>query len=123
MADDARQSLPDLAKSTQPETEPLSEDFDFFELLRRLERRRGLFGYSGQADREPARLGQHIRLSFSAREVVKFQEADGKAPARITVASLGLLGPEGPMPGSTPGTWSQMHGSILPLPNQRSGIT
>lgn len=49
-------------------------------------------------DREPARLGQHIRLSFSARDVVKFQEADGKAPARITVASLGLLGPEGPMP-------------------------
>ena len=98
MADDARQSLPDLAKSTQPETEPLSEDFDFFELLRRLERRRGLFGYSGRADREPARLGQHIRLSFSARDVVKFQEADGKAPARITVASLGLLGPEGPMP-------------------------
>ncbi|HEV2507811.1 MAG TPA: type VI secretion system baseplate subunit TssG [Mesorhizobium sp.] len=98
MADDARQSLPDLAKSALPETEPLSEGFDFFELLRRLERRRGLFGYSGQADREPARLGQHIRLSFSARDVVKFQEADDKAPARITVANLGLLGPEGPMP-------------------------
>ncbi|MFD9898325.1 type VI secretion system baseplate subunit TssG [Mesorhizobium sp. NPDC059025] len=98
MADDARQSLPDLGASALPETESLSEGFDFFELLRRLERRRGLFGYSGQADREPARLGQHIRLSFSARDVVKFQEADDKAPARITVASLGLLGPEGPMP-------------------------
>ena len=98
MADDARQSLPDLAKSILPETEPLSEDFDFFELLRRLERRHGLFGYSGQVDREPARLGQHIRLSFSARDVVKFQEAADKAPARITVANLGLLGPEGPMP-------------------------
>jgi type VI secretion system protein ImpH len=93
MADDARQSLPDLAQPA-----PLSEEYDFFELLRRLEQRRGLFGHSGTADREPARLGQHVRLSFSARDVVKFQDASEKAPARVTVANLGLLGPEGPMP-------------------------
>ena len=103
MADDARQSLPDLgvpaSDAVAPKgTEALSEGFDFFELLRRLEQRGGLFGYSGQADREPGRLGQHVRLSFSARDVVKFQEAGEKAPARITVANLGLLGPEGPMP-------------------------
>ncbi|TIT72687.1 MAG: type VI secretion system baseplate subunit TssG, partial [Mesorhizobium sp.] len=41
---------------------------------------------------------QQVRLSFSARDVVKFQEAGEKAPARVTVANLGLLGPEGPMP-------------------------
>ncbi|MGX5799745.1 type VI secretion system baseplate subunit TssG [Bradyrhizobium sp. Arg314] len=98
MADDARQSLPDLARPAPNEGEALSESFDFFELLRRLEQRRGLFGHSGQADREPARLGQHVRLSFSARDVVKFQDARDKAPARVTVANLGLLGPEGPMP-------------------------
>ncbi|RVD56868.1 type VI secretion system baseplate subunit TssG [Mesorhizobium sp. M2D.F.Ca.ET.185.01.1.1] len=98
MADDARQSLPDLAQPAPKEAEALSEGFDFFELLRRLEQRRGLFGYSGTADREPARLGQHVRLSFSARDVVKFQDARDKAPARVTVANLGLLGPEGPMP-------------------------
>ncbi|AZO71113.1 MULTISPECIES: type VI secretion system baseplate subunit TssG [unclassified Mesorhizobium] len=103
MADDARQSLPDLARPAPSETIPagigaLSEGFDFFELLRRLEQRGGLFGYSGQANREPARLGQQVRLSFSARDVVKFQEAGEKAPARVTVANLGLLGPEGPMP-------------------------
>ncbi|TIS56955.1 MAG: type VI secretion system baseplate subunit TssG [Mesorhizobium sp.] len=103
MADDARQSLPDLARPAPSAAAPdgigaLSEGFDFFELLRRLEQRGGLFGYSGQANREPARLGQHVRLSFSARDVVKFQEAGEKAPARITVANLGLLGPEGPMP-------------------------
>lgn len=98
MADDARQSLPDLARPAPTEAEPLSEGFDFFELLRRLEQRRGLFGHSGTADREPARLGQHVRLSFSARDVVKFQDASEKAPARVTVANLGLLGPEGPMP-------------------------
>ncbi|MDX8467165.1 MULTISPECIES: type VI secretion system baseplate subunit TssG [Mesorhizobium] len=103
MADDARQSLPDLARPAQSEAAPdrieaLSESFDFFELLRRLEQRGGLFGYSGQANREPARLGQHVRLSFSARDVVKFQDAGENAPARVTVANLGLLGPEGPMP-------------------------
>lgn len=98
MADDARQSLPDLAQPVSNEAEALPEGFDFFELLRRLEQRRGLFGHSGNADREPARLGQHVRLSFSARDVVKFQDATEKAPARVTVANLGLLGPEGPMP-------------------------
>ena len=98
MADDARQSLPDLAQPALAEAEALSESFDFFELLRRLEQRRGLFGHSGTADREPARIGQHVRLSFSARDVVKFQDAGDKAPARVTVANLGLLGPEGPMP-------------------------
>ncbi|MBZ9819414.1 type VI secretion system baseplate subunit TssG [Mesorhizobium sp. CA4] len=98
MADDARQSLPDLVQPAPNEAEALSESFDFFELLRRLEQRRGLFGHSGTADREPARLGQHVRLSFSARDVIKFQDAGEKAPARVTVANLGLLGPEGPMP-------------------------
>ncbi|RWM31639.1 type VI secretion system baseplate subunit TssG [Mesorhizobium sp.] len=103
MADDARQSLPDLGRSAPNAAAPsgaeaLSDGFDFFELLRRLEQKGGLFGYSGQANREPARLGQHVRLSFSARDVVKFQEAGEKAPARVTVANLGLLGPEGPMP-------------------------
>ncbi|RWH68334.1 type VI secretion system baseplate subunit TssG [Mesorhizobium sp.] len=98
MADDARQSLPDLAQPAPTEAEPLSEGYDFFELLRRLEQRRGLFGHSGTAEREPARLGQHVRLSFTAKDVVKFQDAGERAPARVTVANLGLLGPEGPMP-------------------------
>jgi type VI secretion system protein ImpH len=98
MADDARQSLPDLAQPATTAAETLSEGFDFFELLRRLEQRHGLFGHSGTADREPARLGQHVRLSFSARDVVKLQDTGDKSPARVTVANLGLLGPEGPMP-------------------------
>ena len=44
MADDARQSLPDLDKVDLGQTEGLSEAFDFFELLRRLEQKGGLFG-------------------------------------------------------------------------------
>jgi type VI secretion system protein ImpH len=98
MADDARQSLPDLDRAGLDRAEGLSDTFDFFELLRRLERRGGLFGYSGQPEREPARLGQHVRLSFSARDVVEFREATDKAPPRVTVANLGLMGPEGPLP-------------------------
>ncbi len=98
MADDARQSLPDLDKFDLDRVEELDDTFDFFELLRRLERRGGLFGYSGHADREPARLGQHVRLSFSAKDVVAFRQAKDKTPARVTVANLGLMGPEGPMP-------------------------
>ncbi|RWF57423.1 MAG: type VI secretion system baseplate subunit TssG [Mesorhizobium sp.] len=104
MADDARQSLPDLDKFDLDRVEELDDTFDFFELLRRLERRGGLFGYSGHADREPARLGQHVRLSFSAKDVVAFREASDetpgkhRTPARVTVANLGLMGPEGPMP-------------------------
>jgi type VI secretion system protein ImpH len=98
MADDARQSLPDLAQPDPEQAEALSAAFDFFELLRRLERRGGLFGHSGRPDREPARLGQHVRLAFSVQDVVEFLEPTDKAPARVTVANLGLLGPEGPMP-------------------------
>lgn len=120
MADDARQSLPDLAQeqavvASKPRSSPrakgrpvpqaakadeaeLSAAYDFFELLRRLERRSGLFGHSGRPDREPARIGQHVRLSFATQDVVDFDDAEGKRPARISVANLGLLGPEGPMP-------------------------
>lgn len=93
MADDARQSLPDISRF-----EPLSETFDFFELLRQLERGSRLFGHAGRADREPARLGQHVRLGFAAQDVVEFREATDKDPARVTVANLGLMGPEGPLP-------------------------
>jgi len=93
MADDARQSIPDLDKG-----EGLSETFDFFELLRRLEQGGRLFAHSGRPDREPARLGQHVRLGFAAQDVVAFREATDKGPARVTIASFGLLGPEGPMP-------------------------
>lgn len=98
MADDARQSLPDLESSSPNQGDDLSEAFDFFELLRRLEQRGGLFGHSGRADREPARLGQHVRLAFSARDLVEFRPASSTVKARVTVANIGLLGPEGPMP-------------------------
>jgi type VI secretion system protein ImpH len=93
MADGAGQSLPHLEDAT-----PLSETFDFFELLRRLEREGRLFGRSGRLAREPARLDQHVRLGFSPRDVMQFTPEGETTPARVTVANFGLLGPEGPMP-------------------------
>ncbi|MHA6643544.1 type VI secretion system baseplate subunit TssG [Mesorhizobium sp. A623] len=117
MADDARQSLPDLdapdtsaavaeaapdaagTASPMPDRQTdLSEAFDFFELLRQLEREGHLFGHAGRPDREPARLGQHVRLGFATQDLVELREATETLPARVTVANLGLLGPEGPMP-------------------------
>ena len=98
MADDARQSLPDLDKVGLARPRAVRG----VRLLRAVAPARatksGLFGHSGRPDREPARLGQHVRLSFCRQDVVEFREAGDKAPARVTVANLGLLGPEGPMP-------------------------
>lgn len=93
MADNARQSPPDLTQDGD-----LSDAFDFFELLRRLEKRGGLFGYAGPASREPARLGQHIRLGFATHDVAEYQAGQDGLPAKVTIANIGLLGPEGPLP-------------------------
>ena len=93
MADDSRQPLSDLiGADVAPET------IDFFELLRVLERSGRLFGHGGPPDREPARLGQQVRLSFAAADVAAVDEGIGEDPVRVTVANFGLLGPEGPMP-------------------------
>ncbi|MCO5066542.1 MAG: type VI secretion system baseplate subunit TssG [Rhizobiaceae bacterium] len=93
MADGARQPSPDLTAAGGPPPEL----FDFFELLRRLEADGSLFGHAGRPEREPARLGQHVRLGFAVQDVIGFRQAAGE-PTRVTVANLGLLGPEGPMP-------------------------
>lgn len=92
MADDARQSPPDLRDR------PAFHGYDFFELLRQLEADRRLFGRGGRPDAEPARLGQQVRLAFAARDVVRHEPASDGAPCRVTVTNLGLLGPEGPLP-------------------------
>lgn len=118
MADDARQPSPDLSAQDLREPPPAeaaarpepareaapeiaapapSDAFDFFELLRRLERGGRRFGHAGRADAEPARLGQHIRLGFAVKDVAEFRPG-GEGPPRVTVANIGLLGPEGPMP-------------------------
>ncbi|WP_106797488.1 type VI secretion system baseplate subunit TssG [Rhizobium sp. H4] len=94
MADNAGQPLPDLKNDAVRS----AEQFDFFELLRRLENADSIFGQAGPPHREPARLGQHIRLGFAVQDIAKLEPSTETAPARVTVATIGLLGPEGPMP-------------------------
>jgi type VI secretion system protein ImpH len=92
MADSGRQSQPDL-------TGRPVEQMDFFELLRTLERGGAAsFGYGGRPDREPARLGQEVRMGFATRDVAALTPGAGGRPPQVTVALLGLLGPEGPLP-------------------------
>ena len=72
---------------------------DFFELLRRLEAAGGRFGRGGRPDREPARLGQELRLGFAVRDVAGADARRRRARRRGSRSTLfGLLGPEGPMP-------------------------
>jgi type VI secretion system protein ImpH len=93
MADNAGQPTSDLKARAVPST-----SYDFFELLRQLEGEGQVFGQGGRPEREPARLGQHVRLGFAAADVTHFEPARDGRTARVTVANLGLLGPEGPMP-------------------------
>lgn len=90
MADGPRQPQPDLG--------PRPEAMDAFALLRNLERNGGRFGNAGRPDREPARLGQAVRLAFATADVAGMRPKTDEAPAKVSLASIGLLGPEGPMP-------------------------
>jgi type VI secretion system protein ImpH len=93
VADVAGQPRPDLTGGLAA-----PESMDFFELLRRLEREGARFGRSGGPSREPVRLGQRARLSFSTRDVSGFVPGTETTPPRVDVEVLGLLGPEGAMP-------------------------
>ncbi len=93
MADVAGQPRPDLTGAV-----PEPESMGFFELLRRLETSDLRFGRTGGPEREPARLGQRVRLSVATRDVAGFTPAKGGQPARVDVEVLGLLGPEGALP-------------------------
>jgi type VI secretion system protein ImpH len=90
MADDARQPGADLSAPAAA--------MDAQALLRALERDGRRFGAAGRPEREPARLGQVARLAFAAADVAAFRPADGASPARVALHSIGLMGPEGPLP-------------------------
>lgn len=93
MADVAGQPRADLTGAL-----PDPESTGFFELLRRLETGDRRFGRAGGPGREPARLGQRVRLSVATRDVAGFRPGDAARPAQVDVEVLGLLGPEGAMP-------------------------
>lgn len=94
MADDARHARPDLEGLGEN-----AQSMDFFELLRRLEDGTRRFGRGGGPDREPARLGQGVRLSFATSDVAEFRPGASPTGApQVNVNVIGLLGPEGPLP-------------------------
>lgn len=100
MANDARQPhghLTDDATALAVDTEQ-ARMTSFFELLRRVERDGKRFGRSGGPEREPARLGQGVRLSFATRDIDEIGQDPETGRLKIDVFVLGLLGPEGPMP-------------------------
>lgn len=92
MADDARNTRPNLALDTT------IEQMDFFQLLTLLESDEKRFGRSGGPENEPARLGQSPRMAFATQDVASLNQQTNSAVPSIAVNVLGLLGPEGPMP-------------------------
>jgi type VI secretion system protein ImpH len=78
--------------------------FEFFQavrLLGRLSRNREPVGYDGPPGREAVRFGARVSLEFPASEIHEVQPGkDEDAPPRMTVAFLGMIGPQGVLPHS-----------------------
>lgn len=78
--------------------------FDFFQVLRRLEclsndgRDRPRFGAASRPADEPIRLGQEPSLAFAPAALARFQSGKEGLPPRLSVNFFGLLGPNGPLP-------------------------
>jgi type VI secretion system protein ImpH len=76
-------------------------EFDFHQVMRRLERTFSELPRWGEALRpsdEPVRLGQDPFLNFPPSTVSGFTPPAGERPARLAVNFLGLFGPQGPLP-------------------------
>ena len=89
MADPARKSEFDLN---------LEPGLGFFETLSRFETEHQFFGRLGGPDREPARLGQNVRMNFSTTDIARIDYSAPSGRPKVDVDLIGLLGPEGPMP-------------------------
>ena len=74
---------------------------DFFQALRAIECQHTdspRLGTSWSARDEPVRLGQDCSMAFAPSTLTSFTAGEGDAPARLGVAFLGMLGPNGPLP-------------------------
>lgn len=75
--------------------------FGFLHTLRRLDclqPERPRMGASPRAADEPVRLGQRPSMRFAPAELAALEPPAGGHPPRLLVYSLGLLGPNGPLP-------------------------
>lgn len=77
------------------------EQFDFYQVLRRIEALYADLPRLGTAPRpsqEPVRLGQEPSLAFAPATLSDFDPATATRPARLVSRFLGLFGPNGPLP-------------------------
>lgn len=75
--------------------------FEFHATMRRLEAlcpELPRFGEALRPSDEPVRVEQEASLAFPPSEVAAFVPGDQGRPSRLTVAFLGLMGPDGPLP-------------------------
>jgi type VI secretion system protein ImpH len=75
-------------------------EFDFFQLLRRLEcayRDRPRLGQSAKAAEEPIRLGQEASTVFAPAPLAGLRPGRAGTPPWLLVNFMGLLGPNGPL--------------------------
>lgn len=97
-----------MAGQDGPQTDSLMKrlhehphQFDFFQLVRRLECARAASRPVGQTvkpSEDPIRFGQRAELRFAPSPIQEFLPADETHPARLFVSFFGLLGPNGPLP-------------------------
>jgi type VI secretion system protein ImpH len=76
-------------------------EFDFFQVLRRLEcahRDRPRLGEAARPAEEPIRLGQEASLTFAPASLAGLRPGKNGAPPWLLVHFLGLLGPNGALP-------------------------
>jgi type VI secretion system protein ImpH len=75
--------------------------FEFHATMRRLEAlfpELPRFGEAVRPSDESVRVGQEATLAFAPSEVSAFKTGEDGRPSQMTVAFLGLMGPNGPLP-------------------------
>ncbi|WP_144138488.1 type VI secretion system baseplate subunit TssG [Paraburkholderia sp. BCC1884] len=75
--------------------------FDLYVLLRWLDARAGMPVRLGRATHpgdEPLRIGQQASLAFAPATLASAAPGQDGAPARVSIYSFGLFGPNGPLP-------------------------
>jgi type VI secretion system protein ImpH len=76
-------------------------EFDFFQLLRRLQTfapDRPRIGEAQDPAKEPIRMGQEPSMAFAPSELSALRRSETGGPPRLLVNFFGLLGPNGPLP-------------------------
>lgn len=97
LSPEARSRLDDLLR----EVAKAPYKYEFLGLLRAIECLCPEQTRLGQATRpidEPIRLGQEPSLAFAPATLAYVEDAKGERPPRIGLYSLGMLGPNGPLP-------------------------